>query len=197
MFCQSATLLLGHVGPAVCVCLFLRLAEHMKRAIRCLFGCRRCRAEQKLMHKHTEVHARNCRHTDKHHMWKHNLASRSSRKHTRSTFASVIVTVCVSPGRGSVLPLPSCWLFGLQASVDESRAARHSGAVRPRGTRLAFLLSSWLAATVSVLALADLTSRQLFILIVQTPYHKLKLHFFLLPSCKSFLIGVFFSFLIR
>lgn len=30
MFCQSATLLLGHVGPAVCVCLFL---DRMKGAI--------------------------------------------------------------------------------------------------------------------------------------------------------------------
>lgn len=51
MFCQSATLLLGHVGPAVCVCLFLRLAERTRRTIQCLFGCRRCRAELKVIHK--------------------------------------------------------------------------------------------------------------------------------------------------
>lgn len=53
MFCQSATLLLGHVGPAVCVCLLLHLTECMTGAIHCLFGCKWCRVKHCVMHKCT------------------------------------------------------------------------------------------------------------------------------------------------
>lgn len=86
MFCQSATLLLGHVGPAVCVCLLLRLAERTQGAIRCLFGCRRCRAEPKLMDTHACTHFPAQRLTTPEHdhvrRWKRNLRS-GSRKHSR------------------------------------------------------------------------------------------------------------------
>lgn len=53
MFFQSATLLLGHVGPAVCVCLLLHLTECMTGAIHCLFGCKWCRVKHCVMHKCT------------------------------------------------------------------------------------------------------------------------------------------------
>lgn len=119
----------------------------------------------------TQTNARTQFPAVKQHMWKHNLASRSSRKHTCSTFGSVIATVSVSTSRGSLLPLASCSLWSVQAAVDDIRAARHSEAVRPRNTRLDFLLRSWLAAMLSVLALADLTSHQLFFLIAQTLNH--------------------------
>lgn len=205
MFCQSATLLLGHVGPAVCVCLFLRLTEHMERAIQCLFGCRRCRAELKLRHKHTEVHtcmhARNSRCTNKKtpehnyvHMWKHNLGSWSSRRHTRSRFGSVIVTVSVSPGHGSSLPLPSCWLWGLQAAAEDSTAGRHrEGGLASQHS--AGLSAEWLVSCYGERVSTcwpDFTC-QLFILIVQTPCHKHKLHISMNSVFFPFLPEIFFS----
>ena len=85
-------------------------------------------------------------------MWKHNFASRSSRKHTCSAFGSVIVTSCVS------LPVTVHFSRCLPAGSDPSRLMLLIA--EPLGG--GFLLSSWLAATVSVLALADLTSHQLF-----------------------------------
>lgn len=139
MFCQSATLLLGHVGPAVCVCLFLRSTERMKTATQCLFGCRRCRAEHPNPCTNTKMHADNSRHRQttpepNHvHMWKHNLGSSSSRKLACGASVCVIATVYVCLGRGSLLPLPSCW----SGDVYQSRLGC------PRSTRLAFLLSSW------------------------------------------------------
>lgn len=76
-------------------CLCLRLTERTKRDIRCLFGCRRCRADQTCVHLNTTTYT--CG---------NDLVSRRC-KHSRSRFGGVMVTVSVSSGRGSSA---SCWL---------------------------------------------------------------------------------------
>lgn len=73
-----------------------------------------------------------------------------------SLFSSIMATVFVIMGCSSLLLFPSCWLRGLQAAVHYSKEHQQSGVIWPCNTWLDFLLSSWLAALVSMLTLADL-----------------------------------------